>query len=201
MVSLELCLEPLDPVGGADGGGGHPDEGLERGRVDGIEGPGAQRIEGHHSPWLSVDIERCTHAVVHIEVVAGFLHQAVIGVGQRRIGGKPHRLGAVEDLREAWLVLDHEAAAQRVAAQACDRAGHQQGAIPLEQCNRVAGEAAIERIEQPCVAQFARHRAGQVADYAGQVQESTGSSHQDINVVVETRWWALWLVQRVSVTA
>ncbi len=177
VMALELFLEAHDPVGSPHRRGRHGYEGAKHVRIDGIEAARCHRVEGDHTPRLAVDVQRRAHTVMHVEMLAGLVDQAVVGVGQGGVGRKAHRLGAVHDLRQPGLIADDETPAQGVGAEPAHGARHQLVAVAFEQGDGIARKAVEKGFEQARIALLPGHRLGQVGHGAGQVEEGGVCCH------------------------
>ena len=159
-LSSRRALELLDVARDADRRSGEAAEGLQHLQVDAREALRRQVIECQQAPWLFVDADGATHAVVHGQMPLHAFDQSVIGVGQAAVGRKSQGSIRFEQGGEARMLFDAEPTAQRIAAQAVHGQRQQPTVLEAQQRGRVAREQHPQRLQQAAIAfgagQFAR---------------------------------------------
>ena len=92
------------------------------------------------------------------------VEQAVVGVGQRAVVLEPRDPLAGQDRRQARVLLQCEAATQRIGAQAVHRDGAQVLFLQLQQRHRAAGEVGAQRRHEALQAHGRREIGGEVGE-------------------------------------
>ena len=152
-------------------------EGLQRSQIDAVETMRAERVQRQHAPRPAADRNRASHAIVHFQAADVRLHQAIIGIGQRRIRREARRRGAFQQNPQTRMRIDLEAPPQRIVAQTVDRQRNQRFALQPQQRGRIAGEKRTQRIEQAAVAFALAEIVRKVGDQWNQGVEQDGIGH------------------------
>ncbi|MNN56127.1 hypothetical protein D3C81_1710430 [compost metagenome] len=179
MLILGAQCQVLDAFGHRDRGSCQAGEGLQGIEFQALELARGEGIEGYQAPWALVDHQRAAHAVMHLQVDVVGIDQAVIGVGQLRVAGKPGGLGAAEQNLEARMLAYSEAPAQGIGGQPVDSQWHQPFAIEPQQRSGIAGQQTAHGLQQAAVAFLVGQVPGQVTDQGEQGGEQRLCGHKD----------------------
>lgn len=159
----DLGLEPR----GARGGFDHDGQLAQLGLRIGVEGADLERVERERAPQLPFDMQADAHAVVHRQRRAGlFVDQPVVRIGQGAVMVEACHAAPREDGRQARMLPDHEAPAQRIAHQPIHGNRPQVVFFQSQQRHRSAAEMRAQAADQPLHA----HRRRQIGDQIGQEQ-------------------------------
>ena len=120
-----LARQAVHAFARLDRGRGQPGEGFQAGEIDVAEARGVQRVQAQQAPGAVIDGQRAAQAVMDLQTPPGPFDEAIIGVGQLAIGGKPGGTPAGQDLRQTRMLAHPEAAAKGVRTQPQHRDGHQ----------------------------------------------------------------------------
>ncbi len=175
---LGLVGQGADAPGRGDRGRGQAGEGFQQVQIDAGEAALLQRVQGEQAPGPGFDPEHAAQAVVHRQVPVHAFDQAVVGIGQRTVGGKPHRAGRGQQFGQPRMFGDRETPAQGVGGQATDRHRHEIRAIQAQQRGRVAGQQGPQPFKQSTVALVVVQFLGQIGQQRQQ-GELSGLGHCD----------------------
>ncbi len=154
----------LDALGHGNGGGRQTGEGLQGIQLQALELPGGEGVEGDQAPRAFIDHQWAAHAVVHFKVGIRGVDQAIVGVGQFGVAGKPGGFRSAEQNLEPRMLTDPESAAQGVGAQAVHSQGYQPFTVQAQQRSGVARQQAAHGLQQAAVALLIGQIAGQITD-------------------------------------
>jgi len=156
--------QAFDTFSGVDRGRGEAGEGLQGVEFDRLETLRIERIKGDQAPEFFIDEQRAAEAVMHFEVIAQTIDQAVVRIGQVAVGGEPRWPGAVQQDLETGMFADLEAPAEGVGAQTIHRQRHQPFAVQAQQRGGIARQQGAQGFEQASIAFAFGQFAGQVGD-------------------------------------
>ena len=132
-----------------------------------VKGAYFQGVQGDHTPAPTFHVQRQAHAVMHGHwLTRVFFDQAVIRVGQGAVVVETGDTLALQDGREARVVLHRKTSPQRVAGEPVHGDGAQVFFFEFEQGHGTAVEVGTQAAHQALQA----HRCWQVGHQIGQQQ-------------------------------
>ncbi|MNZ72470.1 hypothetical protein D3C78_908490 [compost metagenome] len=167
------------PLAGFHRGRGQAGEGFQLLQLDPAEAGGVERVEGQQAPRPAVDAQRAAEAVVYQQLAGMALDQAVIGIGQRAVGGEAGRPAPGQQGSETRMLGDLEASPQGVGTQAAYRQRHQPVVVQAQQGHGVARQEGLQGAEQAPVAFRLGQLAGKVIQQRQQYRPQGVASHFD----------------------
>lgn len=179
-LALGAFLEKLDQSDGAQRSSCERGKVVQQLMVEAIEGVRVESIGGQHSNQFAIDAQRTAEAGVDAMCwIGGRADHSVVGIGQLGFRGEQDGLGSGADRGKARMFSRSEATAEQVGRESQLGDWHQILTLCSEEGGCVAGQGAVNRVDEPLRPLLGREGGGQVARDRQQDVEGGAGHHSE----------------------